>query len=133
VGPQEPFQVNADHRVLESPESLATETTVLHAEAANPTEGITKAQARVLTRRIAHTLRTRFGIGQHGSGKDIVVVMSTGQVSSNTWITIRRLTTYSVPPPDLILWHSRGWRCCFIRLVLVQTRGASQADQTRLS
>ncbi|KAJ7901853.1 hypothetical protein B0H14DRAFT_3080107 [Mycena olivaceomarginata] len=48
-------------------------------EAANPTEGITKAQARVLTRRIAHTLRTRFGIGQHGSGKDIVVVMSTGQ------------------------------------------------------
>ncbi|KAJ7901856.1 hypothetical protein B0H14DRAFT_3422540 [Mycena olivaceomarginata] len=65
--------------LFESPESLATETTVLHAEAANPTEGITKAQARVLTRRIAHTLRTRFGIGQHGSGKDIVVVMSTGQ------------------------------------------------------
>ncbi|KAJ7901855.1 hypothetical protein B0H14DRAFT_3422538 [Mycena olivaceomarginata] len=65
--------------LFESPESLATETTVLHAEAANPTEGITKAQARVLTRRIAHTLRTRFGIGQHGSGKDVVVVMSTGQ------------------------------------------------------
>jgi hypothetical protein len=70
-----------DSRV-DSPQCLAEETTVLHAEAANPSNGITKTQARILTRRIACTLRTRFGIGQHGSGKDIVVVMSTGQVSS---------------------------------------------------
>jgi 4-coumarate--CoA ligase len=61
---------------------LAGEATVIHAEAANPTKGITKALARTLTRRIAHTLRHRFGIGQHGSGKDVVLVMSTGQVSS---------------------------------------------------
>ncbi|KAJ7915045.1 hypothetical protein B0H13DRAFT_2231986 [Mycena leptocephala] len=65
--------------LFDSPQCLAEETTVLHAEAANPSNGITKTQARILTRRIACTLRTRFGIGQHGSGKDIVVVMSTGQ------------------------------------------------------
>ncbi|KAF8130042.1 4-coumarate-CoA ligase [Mycena galopus ATCC 62051] len=65
--------------LFDSPLTLATDTTVLHADAAKPNEGITKAEARVLTRRIAHTLRTRFGIGQHGSGKDIVVVVSTGQ------------------------------------------------------
>ncbi|KAJ6505232.1 4-coumarate-CoA ligase, partial [Mycena sanguinolenta] len=65
--------------LFDSPQCLAEETTVLHAEAANPSNGITKTQARILTRRIACTLRTCFGIGQHGSGKDIVVVMSTGQ------------------------------------------------------
>ncbi|KAJ7456076.1 hypothetical protein FB451DRAFT_1342218 [Mycena latifolia] len=65
--------------LFDSPQCLAEETTVLHAEAANPSNGITKTQARILTRRIACTLRTRFGIGQHGSGEDIVVVMSTGQ------------------------------------------------------
>ncbi|KAF8210299.1 4-coumarate-CoA ligase, partial [Mycena galopus ATCC 62051] len=65
--------------LFDSPLTLATDTTVLHADAAKPNDGITKAEARVLTRRIAHTLRTRFGIGQHGSGKDIVVVVSTGQ------------------------------------------------------
>ncbi|KAJ7273168.1 hypothetical protein C8J57DRAFT_1128890 [Mycena rebaudengoi] len=46
----------------------------------NPSHGITKALARTLTYRIAHTLRTRFGIGQQGSGKDIVIVISTGQI-----------------------------------------------------
>ncbi|KAJ6593925.1 4-coumarate-CoA ligase [Mycena capillaripes] len=66
--------------LFDSPLTLAAETTVLHADAANPDQGITKALARVLTRKMAHTLRTRFGIGQHGSGRDVVVVMSTGQM-----------------------------------------------------
>ncbi|KAJ7218044.1 hypothetical protein GGX14DRAFT_439384 [Mycena pura] len=66
--------------LFDSPISWATDVTVLHAEAADPSNAITKAQARRLTRQMAHTLRTRFGIGQHGSGKDIVVVMSTGQM-----------------------------------------------------
>ncbi|KAJ7045540.1 hypothetical protein C8F04DRAFT_1388164 [Mycena alexandri] len=65
--------------LYDSPLSLGTDATVIHAEAGNPGNGVTKGQARVLTRRIASTLRTRFGIGQHGSGKDIVIVVSTGQ------------------------------------------------------
>ncbi|KAJ7164478.1 hypothetical protein C8R46DRAFT_998215 [Mycena filopes] len=66
--------------LFDSPFALATDSTVLHAEAANPTNAITKAVARVWTRRIAHTLRTRFGIGQHGRGKDVVLVISSGQM-----------------------------------------------------
>ncbi|KAF7315640.1 hypothetical protein MIND_00079500 [Mycena indigotica] len=67
--------------LFDGPTSLAKDdNAVLHAEAANPDNCITKAQTRVLTRRVAHTLRNRFGIGQHGSGKDVVVVISTGQV-----------------------------------------------------
>ncbi|KAJ7065046.1 hypothetical protein C8F01DRAFT_1129251 [Mycena amicta] len=66
--------------LFDSPHSLAEDHTVLHAEAANPANAITKAQARVLTRHIAHTLRTRFNIGQHGRGKDVVVIISTGQL-----------------------------------------------------
>ncbi|KAF7315641.1 hypothetical protein MIND_00079600 [Mycena indigotica] len=66
--------------LFDGPSSLAKEDTVLHAEAANPNNFITKAQARVLTRRIAYVLRNRFGIGENGSGEDIVVVMSTGQI-----------------------------------------------------
>ncbi|KAJ7497319.1 hypothetical protein FB451DRAFT_1210974 [Mycena latifolia] len=66
--------------LFDSSLTLAGETTVIHAEAANPSNGITKALARRLTRRIAHTLRVRFGIGANGSGKDIVLVISTGQI-----------------------------------------------------
>ncbi|CAK5281573.1 unnamed protein product [Mycena citricolor] len=66
--------------LFDSPLSLATDETVLHAEAANPRNRITKAEARVLTRRIAYVLRTRFGIGASGPGKDVVIVISTGQV-----------------------------------------------------
>ncbi|KAJ6586948.1 hypothetical protein DFH09DRAFT_1142057 [Mycena vulgaris] len=66
--------------LFDSELALASETTVIHAEAANPKNGITKALARLLTRRIAHILRARFGIGQHGRGKDVVLVISSGQI-----------------------------------------------------
>ncbi|KAJ7667032.1 4-coumarate-CoA ligase [Mycena rosella] len=66
--------------LFDSPYTLAAETTVIHAEAANPSNAITKASARQLTRRMAHTLRERFGIGKNGAGKDIVLVVSTGQI-----------------------------------------------------
>ncbi|KAF7321297.1 hypothetical protein MKEN_00649700 [Mycena kentingensis (nom. inval.)] len=65
--------------LFDSPGSLARDDTIIHAEAANPRNGVTKAQARILTRRIAATLRNRFGIGKNGPGKDIVVVISSGQ------------------------------------------------------
>ncbi|KAF9886594.1 hypothetical protein FE257_011234 [Aspergillus nanangensis] len=65
---------------LYSPLSLTTETTVLHAEAADPTNSINKAQARTITKRIAHVFRTEFGIGRNGPGKDVVLCMSANQV-----------------------------------------------------
>ncbi|KAJ6625617.1 hypothetical protein B0H10DRAFT_2161841 [Mycena sp. CBHHK59/15] len=68
--------------LFDSPVSLATENTVVHAEAANPSNGITKALARTLTRRIADTLRYSYGIGQHGPGKDIVVAGGVASLAS---------------------------------------------------
>ncbi|PIG83382.1 AMP dependent ligase/synthetase [Aspergillus arachidicola] len=62
------------------PLSLTTETTVLHAEAADPTNNITKAQARTITKRLAHVFRTDFGIGNNGAGKDAVLCISSNQV-----------------------------------------------------
>ncbi|KAI9369301.1 hypothetical protein BJX61DRAFT_536522 [Aspergillus egyptiacus] len=63
-----------------SPLSLTTESTILHAEAADPTNHTTKAQSRTLTKRLAHVLRTEFGIGANGPGKDAVLCISSNQV-----------------------------------------------------
>lgn len=64
---------------IESPECGAQEDTPLHIEAANPSNLITKSQARDLTKRVAHSLRHNFGIGKNGPGKDVVVCISSGQ------------------------------------------------------
>ncbi|KAB8212511.1 hypothetical protein BDV34DRAFT_184124 [Aspergillus parasiticus] len=66
--------------LFDSPLSLTTETTVLHAEAADPTNNINKAQARTITKRLAHVFRTDFGIGNNGAGKDAVLCISSNQV-----------------------------------------------------
>lgn len=68
----------------ESPESWTTDSTVLHAEAALPTNCITKAQSRDYTKRIAYHLRNTYGIGAKGPGKDVVVCISSGQVLLST-------------------------------------------------
>jgi 4-coumarate--CoA ligase len=52
---------------------------VIHCEAANPSNSITKSQARKLTKRVAYSLRHEFGIGASGPGKDVVVCVSSGQ------------------------------------------------------
>ena len=53
---------------------------MIHCEAADPSAcSITKAQARELTKRIAHGLRTNFGVGASGPGRDVVTVISSGQ------------------------------------------------------
>lgn len=52
---------------------------MLHCEAANPSNAITKAQARDLTKQIAYILRHSYGIGANGPGKDVVVCISSGQ------------------------------------------------------
>lgn len=66
--------------IYSSPESHSTESTVLHIEAAEPSNCVTKAQARTYTQRVAFGLREAYGIGANGAGKDVVVVISSGQV-----------------------------------------------------
>ncbi|KAH8431961.1 acyl--CoA ligase [Aspergillus melleus] len=65
---------------FESLLSLSDESTVLHAEAADPTNNVTKAEARIITKRIAHVLRFEFGIGKQGPGQDAVLCISSNQV-----------------------------------------------------
>lgn len=48
-------------------------------EAQDPERGITKAQARDLTQKIAFFLREQYGIGAIGPGEDIIVAMLTSQ------------------------------------------------------
>jgi hypothetical protein len=66
--------------IFSSPESWTNEDTVLHAEAAQPSNSITKAQTRAYTKRLAYHFRNTFGIGKNGPGQDVVVCMSSGQV-----------------------------------------------------
>lgn len=66
--------------MLEHEKCDATEDTPVHAEAENPALCVTKSQARNLTKQVAHGLRFKFGLGADGPGKDIVLVMCSGQV-----------------------------------------------------
>jgi 4-coumarate--CoA ligase len=67
-------------RIAESKYGVAQEHAPLHLDARNPREHLTKWQLRTLVRRIAHTLRTKFGVGTRGSGLDVVTVISYGQI-----------------------------------------------------
>lgn len=62
----------------ESDSCLATEETKIHVEAANPSNYITKAEARDLVKRVAYILRHHFFIGAAGPGKDVVLTTSSG-------------------------------------------------------
>lgn len=64
----------------ESPESWTNEDTVLHAEAADPSNHLTKAHARQYAKHLAYHFRHNFGIGAKGPGHDVVVGISSGQV-----------------------------------------------------
>jgi 4-coumarate--CoA ligase len=64
---------------LENPESKANEDTLIHCDAADPSNGFTKSQARELTKEVAYGLRHTFGIGAKGAGKDVVICISSGQ------------------------------------------------------
>lgn len=66
--------------ITESPFCRSNEDTIIHCDAANPTNAITKSQARLLTKSVAYGLRHNFGIGRNGPGKDVVVCISSGQV-----------------------------------------------------
>ena len=62
----------------DSPHSQAREITPLHISAANPSQVLTTARARTLTRATASALRKHFDIGRDGPGKDICSIISTG-------------------------------------------------------
>ncbi|KAJ6781466.1 hypothetical protein PWT90_02670 [Aphanocladium album] len=47
--------------------------------ARDPSNGITKARARELTKQFAYFFRHQYGIGKNGPGNDVVMVVSSGQ------------------------------------------------------
>jgi 4-coumarate--CoA ligase len=63
---------------LETKHSHAKEDTKLHIDADDPTKAITKAELRTLVKRLASTLRTRYGLGENGPGRDAVLCIATG-------------------------------------------------------
>jgi 4-coumarate--CoA ligase len=68
-----------DSNTSRIPECGSKEDTVIHCEAADVSNAITKSRARELTKEVAHSLRHNFGIGANGPGKDVVVCISSGQ------------------------------------------------------
>jgi acyl-CoA synthetase (AMP-forming)/AMP-acid ligase II len=64
----------------ESEHSLALDDTVLHFDADDPENKITKTQLSTLTQNIAHGLRHKYGIGKNGPNTDTVTVITHGQV-----------------------------------------------------
>jgi len=66
--------------MIDTPLCGAKEDTVLHVEAADPSNSITKSQARDLTKNVAYNLRHTFDIGANGPGKDVVVCISSGEI-----------------------------------------------------
>lgn len=66
--------------ILDSPYSISQEDTILHQDAANPDNSITKSQLRDLVQRIAHGLRNSYGIGANGPNTDVITVISYGQI-----------------------------------------------------
>lgn len=63
----------------DNPDCGSKEDTIVHCEAANPSNSISKSQARELTKSVAYSLRHEYGIGAKGPGKDVVVCISSGQ------------------------------------------------------
>ncbi|KAK5947008.1 hypothetical protein PMZ80_001154 [Knufia obscura] len=59
--------------LFDSDHCQAQEDTKIHVEAANPTNSITKSQARHLTRRLAYIFRHEYNIGHAGPGRDHIL------------------------------------------------------------
>lgn len=53
---------------------------MLHFEAANPSNKLTKGELRNVSQGISHGLRQYYGIGANGPNKDVVTVISYGQI-----------------------------------------------------
>jgi acyl-coenzyme A synthetase/AMP-(fatty) acid ligase len=66
--------------IFDHPEAGSTDSTISHAEAEDPSNCLNRAEVRRYTKRIAHGLRTQYGVGESGPGKDVVLVISSGQI-----------------------------------------------------
>lgn len=71
---------NSHIPALDSEQGVAQPDTVLHVDANDPSNRLTKADLIDLTQRIAHGLRTHYSVGAQGPNKDVVTVMSYGQI-----------------------------------------------------
>jgi len=69
---------STDECPADSKAGQALEETRIHVAAANPSNSITKRQARFLTKRVAHILRHRLDVGSEGPGKDVVLAVLHG-------------------------------------------------------
>jgi len=94
----------------DSEHCTAQEDTLLHLEAANSSNVVTKSTLRALAEHITHALRSRFGIGPSGPNKDVVVVMTGGQPLSTVSLPQMVFSSLRVLRRRLQNWRSRSDR-----------------------
>ncbi|KAM0807046.1 hypothetical protein AB5N19_07385 [Seiridium cardinale] len=64
--------------LFESKHCYKPDDTILHADARDPSNNISKGRLRQELRKLAHVLRNQYGIGASGPSKDVVFAISTG-------------------------------------------------------
>ncbi|KAI1840584.1 hypothetical protein JX266_013188 [Neoarthrinium moseri] len=64
--------------LFESRQTYKPDDTILHADAADPSNHLTKGRLRQELKRLANVLRNQFGIGAEGASQDVVFTISTG-------------------------------------------------------
>ncbi|KAI1363951.1 hypothetical protein F5Y08DRAFT_329020 [Xylaria arbuscula] len=80
-GPDKVLEVpNVDLMTLlfESEASRVPPDTIIHADAAEPSDNLTKARLLQLSKKAAHVFRYQYGVGADGPDKDVVFNISTG-------------------------------------------------------
>lgn len=80
-GPDKVLDVpNVDLMTLlfESEITYAPPDTIIHADAAEPSNNLTKAKLLQLSKKVAHVFRNQYGVGADGPNKDVVFNMATG-------------------------------------------------------
>ncbi|KAK7942641.1 4-coumarate-CoA ligase 2a [Apiospora aurea] len=66
--------------LFDSEHSLAKDASVVHVEAANPANKLTKSELRSFIEQVAHGLHTNYGTGANGPSQDVVTVIGFGQI-----------------------------------------------------
>ena len=66
--------------LFDSEHTVGMPASQIHVDSTNPSNYLTKFGMQTLAQRIAHGLRTNYSIGAHGASKDVVTVISNGQI-----------------------------------------------------